>query len=92
MEEKISSDEILNWLRDIIKILVDHPEDIQLIKTTDERGVLYRLKLNPEDVGKVIGKKGNTVNAIRTILNAIGVKNAVHASLKLDVPTLTPRV
>ena len=49
-------------------------------------GVLITLKVNPEDLGKVIGKKGQTINAVRTVLRVIGLKNKARINLKLEEP------
>ena len=70
----------------VVKAIVDHPEDVQTERTVDEMGVLITLKVNPEDVGKVIGKRGATINAIRTILRVLGMKNRARVNLKLEEP------
>ena len=55
------------FLENILKSLVNHPEDVKIERTVDEMGVLLTIKLNPADVGIVIGRKGNTIRAIRTL-------------------------
>ena len=70
----------------IIKILVDHPESVKINRTIDERGVLLSLDVHPEDMGKVIGKMGNTAKAIRTILRVVGIKNGARVNLKINEP------
>ena len=70
----------------VVKQLVDHPEAIKISRTIDERGVLLLLDVHPEDMGKVIGKLGNTAKAIRTILRVVGIKNGARVNLKINEP------
>jgi len=70
----------------IIKVLVDHPEDVKIEKKVDEMGVLLSVRVNPSDMGIVIGKQGATVRAIRTILRAVGLKNNARVNLKIEEP------
>lgn len=67
----------------IVKSLVDYPEDIQLKVIEGEKSVIVELKVKPEDVGKVIGKQGRIARAIRTIANAIAVKNGRRLLLEI---------
>lgn len=70
----------------IVKSIVDHPEDVSTERVLDEMGVLITLKVNDEDLGKVIGKKGQTINSIRTVLRAMGMKSKARINLKLEEP------
>jgi len=70
----------------VVKAIVDHPEDVKTERKVDEMGVLISLKVNPEDVGQVIGKKGLTINSIRNILRVVGMKNKARINLKLEEP------
>ena len=70
----------------VAKVLVDHPESIKIARTIDERGVLLSLDVHPEDMGKIIGKMGNTAKAIRTILRVVGIKNGARVNLKINEP------
>jgi len=54
----------------IVKPLVDFPEDVLIERTEDEKSVTYRLKVHPNDVGKIIGKQGRVAKAIRTVVYA----------------------
>lgn len=56
----------------IVKALVDYPDDIRITEVQGERSVTYKLSVHPEDMGKVIGKKGRIAQAIRTVLSAAG--------------------
>ncbi|KAF0152635.1 MAG: nucleic acid binding protein [Ignavibacteria bacterium] len=68
----------------IAKHLVDHPEDVVLdIHANDDRTFEIVLKVNPSDVGKVIGKQGKTAQAIRTLLTAVSAKEGKKAVLKI---------
>lgn len=70
----------------VVKYLVDNPKDVSVVRSIDERGVLLTLKVNPEDMGTVIGKSGNTAKALRTLLRVVGAKNNARVNLKLEEP------
>ncbi len=74
------------FLEYVITSLVDHPEDIKLTRTVDEMGVLLTLDVHPDDMGKVIGRQGNTAKAIRTLLRVVGMKNSARVNLKINEP------
>lgn len=74
------------FLEYVIKGLVDHPEEVKVNRTVDEMGVLLMLDLNPEDMGKVIGRQGNTAKAIRTLLRVVGMKHNARVNLKINEP------
>lgn len=67
----------------IIKSLVEHPEDVVVERLIDEKGVLLTLTVNPEDLGRVIGKRGGTAQSVRTLLRALGTKNDARYNLKI---------
>lgn len=70
----------------IIKGLVDNPNDVKITRTIDEMGVLLTLDVNASDMGKVIGRMGNTAKAIRTLLRVVGMKNNSRVNLKISEP------
>lgn len=70
----------------IVKQLVDRPDDVNSDRTVDEMGVLITLKVNPEDLGQVIGRQGQTAKAIRTLLRVVGAKNHARVNLKIYEP------
>jgi predicted RNA-binding protein YlqC (UPF0109 family) len=74
------------FLEYVIKALVDSPEDVSINRTVDEMGVLLTLSVNPSDMGKVIGRQGNTAKAIRTLLRVIGMKTNSRVNLKINEP------
>lgn len=67
----------------IIKSLVSNPDDVSIERTIDEKGVLLQLTVNPEDLGRVIGKRGATAQSVRTLLRALGTKNDARYNLKI---------
>ena len=74
------------FLEFVVKGLVEHPEDVKINRVVDEMGVLLTLDLNAEDMGKVIGRSGNTAKAIRTLLRVVGMKNNARVNLKINEP------
>ncbi len=70
----------------IIKNIVSHPEDVKIDRTVDEMGVLLTLKVNPVDMGQIIGRSGQTARAIRTLLRTIGAKLNARLNLKIQEP------
>ena len=67
----------------IVKSLVGHPDDVVVERIIDEKGVLLTLTVNPDDLGRVIGKRGGTAQSLRTLLRALGTKNAARYNLKI---------
>jgi len=67
----------------IVKSLVGHPDDVEVERIIDEKGVLLSLTVNPEDLGRVIGKRGVTAQSLRTLLRALGTKNDARYNLKI---------
>lgn len=74
------------FLEYVIKALVDHPEDVKVDRQVDEMGVLMTLDVNPADMGKIIGRQGNTAKAVRTLLRVVGMKNNARVNLKINEP------
>ena len=67
----------------IVKTLVNNPEKVAVERKIDEKGVLLSLSVDPEDVGRVIGKRVATAQSIRTLLRALGTKNDARYNLKI---------
>jgi len=68
----------------VIKRLVDKPDGVQLLQEEKETNkVVFQLRVEKEDVGKVIGKKGRTANAIRILLSAIAAREGKRAILEI---------
>src|SRR5579872_6209766 len=74
------------FLEMLINALVDHPEDVRIDRTVDEMGVLLTLSIHQSDMGKIIGRSGNTAKAIRTLLRVVGMKNNARVNLKINEP------
>lgn len=67
----------------IVKSLVGNPDAVSIKRTIDEKGVLLELTVDPEDLGRVIGKRGATAQSIRSLLRALGTKNEARYNLKI---------
>lgn len=67
----------------IVKSLVSKPEAVIIERRIDEKGVLLELTVDPEDLGRVIGKRGATAQSLRTLLRALGTKNDARYNLKI---------
>lgn len=74
------------FLEFIVKGLVDNPNDVKINRTVDEMGVLLTLDVNAQDMGKIIGRAGNTAKAIRSLLRVVGLKNNARINLKINEP------
>jgi predicted RNA-binding protein YlqC (UPF0109 family) len=74
------------FLEHVIKALVDNPNAVKINRTVDEMGVLLTLSVDPADMGKIIGRQGNTAKAIRTLLRVVGMKNNARVNLKINEP------
>lgn len=72
-----------DFVKNIATAICTLPEDIEIQSTVDERGVLIQLYVNQEDLGRIIGKKGETATAIRTLLRGLGVRNNAHYGFKV---------
>lgn len=74
------------FLEYIVKALVDHSEDVKVERRVDEMGVLLSLKVNPEDMGQIIGRQGSTAKSIRSLVRIVGLKNHARVNLKIEEP------
>lgn len=74
------------FLEFVAKAVVAHAESVVVERTVDERGVLLTLKLHPEDMGYIIGRRGQTAQAVRTLLKIVGAKNNARVNLKIYEP------
>ncbi|HKI68236.1 MAG TPA: KH domain-containing protein [Verrucomicrobiae bacterium] len=71
------------FLEYVVKGLVQHPEDVTVTPVEREGLTLYELRLHPEDVGKIIGRQGVTINAIRSLLLAGSARKGLRCSLEI---------
>ncbi len=74
------------FLEHVVKSLVDNPEAVHINRTVDEMGVLLTLDVHADDMGKIIGRSGNTAKAIRTLLRVVGMKHDARVNLKINEP------
>lgn len=74
------------FLEYVAKAVVGNPDAVSVERTVDEMGVLLTLKLDPQDMGYIIGRKGQTAQAIRTLLKIVGAKNNARVNLKIEEP------
>src|SRR3989339_1755545 len=74
------------FLEQIVKAIVSKPDAVKVDRIVDERGVLLTLDVDVSDIGYVIGRQGQTVRAIRTLLRVVGAKNNASVNLKINEP------
>lgn len=67
----------------VVKSIVGNPDKVEVKRSVDERGVLLELSVDPDDLGRVIGKRGATAQSLRTLLRALGTKNEARYNLKI---------
>ena len=67
----------------VVKTLVDHPDELRIAEIEGERTVVFELRCHPDDVGKVIGKSGKTVGALRTLLSTVAARQNRRAMLEV---------
>jgi predicted RNA-binding protein YlqC (UPF0109 family) len=77
----------METLENIIKALVNNPDDVKITRSLDELGVLLKIKVNPQDMGLIIGRKGTIIQAIKTLMKAIGIKHHARINIKVEEPT-----
>jgi len=85
-EQHFMQDQDKAFLEMIVKSIVGNPDKVQVERTVDEMGVLLTLKVDPSDMGYVIGRKGQTAQAVRTLLKIVGAKNNARVNLKIYDP------
>ena len=74
------------FLEHVVRSLVDNPDSVSINRTVDEMGVLLTLDVHADDMGKIIGRSGNTAKAIRTLLRVVGMKHDARVNLKINEP------
>jgi len=70
----------------VVKAIVNNPDEVKSERKVDEMGVLIVLRVNPEDMGTLIGRAGSTAKAIRTLTRIVGLKNNARVNLKIEEP------
>lgn len=75
-----------DFLEYVVRALVDNPDAVKVDRKVDEMGVLLTLDVDSKDMGKIIGRSGNTAKAIRTLLRVVGMKHNARVNLKINEP------
>ena len=86
MAKEKAQDRDRDFVEMIIKEIVNKPEDVKVVRTVDELGVLLSVKVDPEDMGLLIGRSGSTAKAIRTLARIVGMRNNARVNLKIEEP------
>jgi len=73
-------------LENIVAALVEYPEEVKIVDKADDMGILFTLVVAKSDMGRVIGRSGETAKAMRTILRAVGMSENARINLKVDEP------
>jgi predicted RNA-binding protein YlqC (UPF0109 family) len=76
----------IDFITYVVKSIVDNPDAVQVDRTVDERGVLLTLKVDPKDMGYVIGREGQNARALRILLRIVGARNNSRVNLKIYEP------
>ncbi len=72
-----------DFIEYIAKSIVDYPDDVKLNVVEGEKTTLIELKVNPKDIGKIIGKNGTIVKALRVLLSSLDSKSGRHIALEI---------
>jgi uncharacterized protein len=75
-----------DFIEHVVKLIVDNPDDVNVSRAVDEMGVLITLQVSKEDMGKIIGKNGQTAKSLRILLRVIGSKNNARVNLRIVEP------
>jgi uncharacterized protein len=86
MTDNTNSGPDKDFVEFIVKSIVEHPDDVEIVRSIDEMGVLITLKVHKDDMGKIIGKSGQTAKSLRILLRVIGSKNNARVNLKIVEP------
>lgn len=70
-------------VRTIVRGLVDHPDDVRVDVTEDDDTILYELRVHPDDVGKVIGKSGRIIKAVRTVVTSASMRSGKKVAVEI---------
>jgi uncharacterized protein len=80
----LEANNVEEFLEYVIRQLIEFPDEMVLTKVETPRKVIFKLRLRQTDVGKVIGKHGQTINAIRNLLGAAASRQGQRALLQID--------
>lgn len=82
----MAKDKDRDFVEFIVKEVVTEPNDVEVTRQVDEMGVLLSVKVNPKDMGLLIGRQGSTAKAIRTLARIIGMRNNARVNLRIEEP------
>lgn len=82
----MTKEDIKVYIENMIRPILSKPGDLAIDVMADELGVLYTLSANKADFGRIIGKQGGTINAIRTIVRIVGLTYGIRPSVKIPDP------
>lgn len=82
----MSDNKDIEFVEYVVRAIVDNPDDVVVERSVDEMGVLLTLKINPKDMGYVIGRNGQNARALRTLLRIVGARNNARVNLKIYEP------
>lgn len=74
------------FLKYLVQSIVENPDKVEVTRKVDEMGVLLSLKVDPKDMGLVVGRQGSTAKAIRSLLRIVGIRNNARVNLKIEEP------
>lgn len=75
--------DIVEFVENIVKHIVDYPENLSVTRVEGEKVTVFEVRVNPSDIGKVIGKSGRTVKALRTLVGAVAARSGIRAMLEI---------
>ncbi len=76
----------VSFLEYVVKLMVSAPDEVVVTRTVDDLGVLITLKVGKDDMGRIIGKEGQTARSLRTLLRVIGSRNNLRVNMKILEP------
>ena len=82
----MAKDQDKEFVEFIVKAIVNKPDEVTVVRQVDDMGVLLSVKVNPEDMGLLIGRQGSTAKAIRTLARIIGMRNNARVNLRIEEP------
>lgn len=91
MSSDVSGNAARDFIEFVVKNIVDAPEEVEVTMSVDDLGVLITLKVAQADMGKIIGKGGQTAKSLRVLLRMMGAKNDARFNLKIVEPDGTVR-
>ena len=78
-----NNDKLIELVEYVVRSIVDDPSQVQVTETETERSIFYEIRVAPEEVGRVIGRKGRVINAIRTIVRAAAGRHNRRANVEI---------